>query len=277
VNKNLRKRKFKMETLQREGRSLFERSQYCSTADISSEYHHIEMADSAHPLLGFEWQGVFYCFKVLPFGLSSAPWLFTTIMSHSIRFICYTGEDVIAFLDDCIFGESTAHGTVTSAQRMLSVLREFGWLIHPTKCVGTTSAIQVFVALGMLVNLVAHTYAVPPATLTRILAGLTALAGLVSGRRVGVRDVARVKGLIASTWAATGVATRICTREMDRVIASRPPPAGESRREHRAAWAALVIPAADCLRLTELVWWIDNIDRINGCPIHRQNQWLPKP
>ena len=87
VNRNLRKRKFKMETLQREGRSLFERSHYGGTADISSAYHHVEMAESAHPFLGFEWQGVFYCFEVLPFGLSSAPWLFTTIMSHSTRFI----------------------------------------------------------------------------------------------------------------------------------------------------------------------------------------------
>jgi hypothetical protein len=34
------------------------------------------MAKSAHPFLGFdsfEWQGVFYCFEVPPFGLSSAP------------------------------------------------------------------------------------------------------------------------------------------------------------------------------------------------------------
>ncbi len=81
MNKNLRKRKFKMETLQREGSSFLEHSHCCSTADISSAkyaasaLHHNEMADSAHPFLDFEWQGVFYCFKVLPFSLSvsSAP------------------------------------------------------------------------------------------------------------------------------------------------------------------------------------------------------------
>jgi hypothetical protein len=260
VNKNLRKREFKMETLQREGRSLFERSQCGGTANISSAYRHIEMAESAYPFRCFEWQGV-YCFEVLPFCLLSAPWLFTTIMSHlhSIRLIRYTDGDAIAFHNDCIFSGATAYGTVTSAQRMLNVLREFGWLIHPTKYVGTTSALQTFVALGTLVDLVAHTYA----TLTQIRVGLTAL--VTGPPRVGVRDVAHVKGLIASTWVATGVATRIRTLEMDGVIASRPPPAGESRRERRAAWAALVTLTADCL--AELVWWIDNIDSINGCPI----------
>jgi hypothetical protein len=205
----------------------------------------------------------FLLLRSAPFRPLMAQWLFTTIMSHSIRFIRYTGGDVIAFLDDCIFGGSTAHGTVTSAQRVLGVLREFGWLIHPTKCVGTTSALQTFVALGTLVDLVAHTYAVPPATLTRILAGLTTL--VTGPPRVVVRDVARVKGLLASTWVATGVATCICTREMDRVIASRPPPAGESLRERRAAWAALVTLTPDCL--AELVWWLDNIHSINGCLI----------
>jgi hypothetical protein len=52
---------------------------------------------------------------------------------------------------------------------------------------------------------------------------------------------------------------------MDLVIASSPPPAGESRRERRAAWAAVVTLTADCL--AELGWWLDNIDSINGCPI----------
>ena len=263
VNKNLRKRKFKMETLQREGRTLFERSHFGGTADISSAYHHIEMAESAQPFLGFEWNGVFYCFNVLPFGLSSAPWLFTTIMSHSIRFIRYTGGDVISFLDDCIFGGTTAHGTVAAAHRMLGILREFGWLIHPTKCVGTSSAVQAFVALGTLVDLATHTYSVPPATLTRLREGLTAL--ITGPARVGVRSVARVKGLLTSTWVATGVATRIRTREMDRVIASRPSPSGPSRRERRAAWGALVTLSAECL--AELTWWTANLDRVNGCPI----------
>ena len=78
VNANPYKRPLRMETLQREGRALFERSHYGGTADISSAYHHVDMAPESTPYLGFEWEGTFYCFDVLPFGLSSAPWLFTT-------------------------------------------------------------------------------------------------------------------------------------------------------------------------------------------------------
>jgi hypothetical protein len=222
VNKHLRKHRFRMETLQREGRSLFERSHYGGTLNISSAYHHVEMAPSATPFLGFEWMGTFYCFEVLPFGLSSAPWLFTTIMGHCTRFLRSIGTDLISYLDDLIFAAGSAHGALTSAQRMIAVLGEFGWLIHPTQCVGTSEPAHLFVALGTLVDLATHTYSVPPATVDRLLTGITAL--LTGPPSVGVRSVARVKGLLTSTWVATGVPTRVRTRELDRVIESRAQP-----------------------------------------------------
>ena len=261
VNKHLRKHRFRMETLQREGRSLFERSHYGGTLDISSAYHHVEMAPSATPFLGFEWAGTFYCFEVLPFGLSSAPWLFTTVMGHCTRFLRSVGTDLIGYLDDLIFAAGSAHGALTSAQRMIAVLRDFGWLIHPTKCVGTSEPAQLFVALGTLVDLATHTYSVPPATVDRLLSGITKL--LTGPPSVGVRAVASIKGLITSTWVATGAATRVRTRELDRVIESRAQPRpGATRRERRETWSGLVRVSDDCR--VELQWWLDNLARVNG-------------
>jgi hypothetical protein len=71
VNSHLRKRPFSMETLQRGGRflSVFERSSFGGTLDVSSAYHHVDMAPEASPYFGFEWDSTFYCFDVLPFGL----------------------------------------------------------------------------------------------------------------------------------------------------------------------------------------------------------------
>ena len=190
---------------------------------------------------------------MLPFGLSSAPWLFTTMTGHSVRFLRYEGRDLIAYLDDLIFAASSGRAAVESAQRMS---REFGWLIHPTKCVGTTEAAQAFVALGTLVDLATQTYTVPPATVARILHGISTL--LTGPPSVGVRVVARMKGLLASTWLVTGAATRVRTRTMDCVIISR---AGAlSSRERRASWNAAVALTADCM--AELRWWGDNLHRI---------------
>ena len=262
VNANLYAHPFRMETLQREGRALFGRSHYGGTVDVASAYHHVDMAPESSPYLGFEWEGVFYCFDVLPFGLSSAPWLFTTVMSHTTRFLRASGVELLQYLDDLIFAHESAHGSVSCARRLVATLQQFGWLVHPTKCVGVSEATQSFTALGTLVDLATQMYSVPPDTVGRMLGGITAL--LTGSPRTGVRVVARVKGLITSTWVSTGVATRVRTRELDRAIESRPA-AGLGRAARRAAWnAAIDISAAAA---AELRWWRDNLARINGCPI----------
>ena len=116
VNKHLPDVKFRMETLQREGRDLFERAAWGGTVDISSAYHHIHMHESSIPFLGFEWEGSYYAYTVLPFGLSTAPWIFTLVMSHCVRFLRSTGVELIAYLDDLIF----AHATPREALQRIS-------------------------------------------------------------------------------------------------------------------------------------------------------------
>ena len=198
------------------------------------------MAEFAFPYLEFEWEGVFYCFEVLPFGLSSVSWLFTTVMGHRVKFLHFQGHDLMEYLDDIIFAAGSARGVMDTAQQAISILRELGWLIHPTKCVGTTEAAQIFTALGTLVDLASQLYAVPTANLGSIRGSITAL--VTGPPRAGVRDVMLLKGLIASTWIATGPATRIRTRALDKVIASLADSA--SRRARRASWGAEVLLSA---------------------------------
>jgi hypothetical protein len=77
-------------------------------------------------------------------------------------------------LDDLIFTSGSARDAAESAQPMISILSELGWLIHPTNCVGTSEAAQTFTALRSLADLPDQTYAVPPATIDSILSGFTA-------------------------------------------------------------------------------------------------------
>ena len=110
VNAHLIDVPFKMETLQKEGRVLFAGASFGGTADVSAAYHHIEMDPKSIPYLGFEWEGLFYCFVVLPFGLSTAPRIFTTVMSHPVRFLRSQGIRILQFLDDSVFAHETAAG-----------------------------------------------------------------------------------------------------------------------------------------------------------------------
>ena len=268
VNAHLIVKSFRMEPLQKEGRTLFEQCAYGGTIDVSQAYHHVEMHESAQPYLGFEWGGTFYKFIVLPFGISTAPRIFSMVMGHCVRFLRYKGASLISWLDDLIFAHATGRGAVQMAQLIIRILENFGWLIHPTKCVGTSAAIQTFVALGTQINLAAQTYSVTADKLDSILSAAQAL--LTGPPRVGVRVVARLKGLISSTWLATGSAIRIRTREMDAVIASRPAPKRQTRGAIRATWKASVDLTLSCL--SEIAWWITHLRSISSAPI-RPRPW----
>ena len=143
------------------------------------------------------------------------------------------------------------------------MLRRFGWLVHPTKCTGTSEAVQAFQALGVWVDLLTQTYSVPPAAVRRILDAAVALA--TGPIEVPVRVVARFKGLLASTWLSTGIATRVRTRALAAVIDSRPPARSGSARDVRRAWNADVIITPDARE--EVRWWMWFLPRYNGAPI----------
>ena len=67
---------FKMKALHVEGTALFHGCDYGGTRDISQAYYHIDTHEPALPYLGFEWARRFFCYKELPFGLSTAPRIF---------------------------------------------------------------------------------------------------------------------------------------------------------------------------------------------------------
>jgi hypothetical protein len=79
VNKFLWKQKFKHEDL-RVAMALFEHGEWMFSFDLKSGYHHIDVAPHHRKYLGFAWEGKFFTFVVLPFGLSSAPYVFTKMM-----------------------------------------------------------------------------------------------------------------------------------------------------------------------------------------------------
>ena len=60
------------------------------------------MAQPHREYLGFEWGGVTYTFVVLPFGLSSAPYVFTQIMRPLVCLWRSKGIKAIVYPDDGI-------------------------------------------------------------------------------------------------------------------------------------------------------------------------------
>ena len=97
--------KFKYEDL-RIAALIFEPDEYLFKFDLKSGYHHVDIWLGHYQYLGFHWDGSgtenYYVFKVLPFGLSTACYLFTKLMRPLVRYWRSRGLKAIVYLDDGI-------------------------------------------------------------------------------------------------------------------------------------------------------------------------------
>ena len=105
------KQKFKCEDL-KVALSIISRGYSLFKFDLKSGYHHVEIFPEHGRFLAFSWgfgDGVirYFQFAVLPFGLSSAPYLFTKLFKPVIKMWRSNGIPIVVFLDDGLGGGAT--------------------------------------------------------------------------------------------------------------------------------------------------------------------------
>ena len=80
--------------------------------DLRSAYHHIDICDKHRKFLSFKWtssDGVtkFYEFKVLPFGMCSAPYVFTKVLRQLVKYWRGCGHLTLMYLNDGLGGDTS--------------------------------------------------------------------------------------------------------------------------------------------------------------------------
>ena len=72
--------------------------------DIKSGYHHIDIIPPDQGFLGFSWSKDrfirFYKFTVLPFGISTGPYIFKKVPRPSVRYWRLQAIRIVVYLDD---------------------------------------------------------------------------------------------------------------------------------------------------------------------------------
>ena len=81
---------------------LFKPGEWMFSFDLKSGYHQVDIVPHHQKYLGFEWRGKYFVFTVLPFGLSTAPYVFTKLLRPSVQLWRGKGHKAILYLDDGI-------------------------------------------------------------------------------------------------------------------------------------------------------------------------------
>ena len=247
---------FKYEDL-RVAALLFEKHEYLFKFDLKSGYHHVDICSEHQKYLGFQWDtdgGVpgFYVFAVLPFGLSTACYIFTKLMRPLVRLWRGRGLKAIVYLDDGIIAVEGKSQALRESAQVQYELRCAGFVVNAEKSVWDPNKDMEW--LGFRIDLAKGEFTVPEHKLVKL---KSHLQEALRSQVMPARMLASLIGRIMSMSLALGPVTRLMTRSLYATLNSK------------VAWCQRLslTPAAR----EELTFWFNEVSKFNG-----QDIW-PKP
>ena len=244
LNSHLVVPKFKMEGLDTLSK-MVEADDYMFTVDLQDGYYHINMHKSAIRYLGFQWQGNYYTYKVLPFGLAISPLVFSKIMHSIVSHLRQLGHRILVYLDDFI--GLTRNKSMVLKKVFLKLLRNLGLHISLEKSSLNLEQEKEF--LGLLVRTINRLmFHVPHKKKVEVAKEISRMLK----RRMEplpARRVARVAGLCISLSKAVGP-TRLLMRNLFKDL------------NQKSNWEAKVLLSEEAIN--DLIWWKEVMESWDG-------------
>ena len=256
VNPHLYKNKFKYEDAS-VAKDVFQVGDYVFTFDLKSAYHHVEIFEQHRQYLGFSWdfegQKKYFVFNVLPFGISTAGYIFTKLTRVPVTYWRAQGKKIVMFLDDGIAGCDNVDEAIKVSRAIKSDLNELGFVIAEEKCEWIPSNKAIW--LGLFWDFQEGKVYVTDGRIHKLRKSIESTLTKVkkANRLIPVRELAGVAGQIISMQSAVGMIVQLKTKEVFKCINSR------------ASWNAPVLVSKEAE--TELLFWYKNVERVNGIPI----------
>ena len=105
--------------------------------EIRLLYHHVDIFVENRKYLAFSWDfstgHANFQFTVLPFGLSSAPFIFTKLLRSLETHWRSHGIPIAIFFDDGIGADNTSKNAWANSAKVQSDLAQRGFLVNPEK------------------------------------------------------------------------------------------------------------------------------------------------
>ncbi len=262
VNQHLFKEHFRYDSIYT-ARDVFSEGAWTYQFDVTSAYHHIRVHPDHWGCLGFAWRGSYYAFCVLPFGLSTAPFVFTKVMKTLVTSWRRQGIPVIMMLDDGLGGDKDEVVARQHAHIVSSDLRACGITVNDTKShwvPAQTTPAYLGYAIDFRRNLLS-------VKLERLVKVMRALIDLSPVNPVPRRRLASLTGQIMSMYPVLGNSARVHTRALYALVGGLP---AHGRWDQLLRWNA---EAA-----AELRWWRQAaVDGLLQAPVPFWPPPLPPP
>jgi hypothetical protein len=101
--------------------------------DLKDASFHVPIRLDVSPFLRFQFLGKVYQFRVLPFGLSTAPRVFTNILAPVIGMLHHQGIYIYPYLDDCLVVAKFKDQLMRALHLSQEALMNAGFMINLNK------------------------------------------------------------------------------------------------------------------------------------------------
>ncbi|XP_041437982.1 uncharacterized protein pfkfb2.L isoform X1 [Xenopus laevis] len=146
--------------------SGMEQGQLLMSLDIKDAYLHVPIWPPHHRYLRFAFKNKHFQFVALPFGLSSAPRVFTKLMAATAATLRLQGISVTPYLDDLLLKANSVMRAKEDLNKAVRLLQSFGWTVNWSKSNTEPSHRMMF--LGLEFDTIEQTVSLPTDKQTRI-------------------------------------------------------------------------------------------------------------
>ena len=241
---------------------LIQEGDWMVKIDLKDAYFAVPIHRDHQQWLRFHWRDQDYQFCCLPFGLSSAPRVFTKITRPIVAWLRQLGVRLIAYIDDFLLLAPSKEEAHVQAQLMTTVLQALGFSINNEK--STLVPCQEIEFLGVIVQSHPPTLRLPQHKLQILKSKAQQLLHKdASHQTITARDLAQFIGT-ASAAAVAIPPGPLFYRSLQ-----------ASKHHSQKQEGGLNSPAllTDCDR-EELKWWIDQANLWNHRSLVAPVNWI---
>lgn len=246
LNKFLNVPKFKMEGIHTV-KSLMTKNCFMASIDLKDAYYLVSIKPSHRKYLRFTWENTIYEFLCLPFGLASAPLVFTKLMKPVISSLRKQGLLSVVFLDDFLLIGHTYQDCQQNVYITLSTLERLGFVINYKKsCLVPSQRLKY---LGFIFDSVDWTVSLPDDKRVSI---TQMCQKVLNNPRLSIEDLSRVIGTLVAACPAIPYGmlyTKILERKKFK-----------SLNKHGGNYQAKV--TLEPSELADMNWWINALPKL---------------
>ena len=123
---------------------------YMCKIDLKDAYFTVPLDKLCRHLVRFLWEGSFYEFLCLCFGLEPAPRVFTKILKVPISLLRRLNIRVLIYLDDMLLMSQSIERLLVARDTVIFLLQHLGFVINLKKSV--MEPVQTIEYLGLVTN-----------------------------------------------------------------------------------------------------------------------------